>query len=58
MLLVNISLFQTFLILYLYIEVIIDFKIAISSFRHDNQQTLSFKIGDKLELKEECEGYF
>ena len=32
------------------------YAIAISSFRHEHTQTLVFKIGDKLELKEECDG--
>ena len=30
--------------------------IAVCSFKHDNPHTISFKIGDKLELKEESDG--
>lgn len=31
---------------------------AISSFHHDSPQAISFKIGDRLELKEECDGFY
>ena len=31
-------------------------KLAICSFQHSNPHAIGFKIGDRLELKEECDG--